>query len=163
MLNLRFGLIGADRASLFDMRVAIVASDVGGDAAGALERLRAALSLMRDSDPRRFRRFRDDVHTIVICASRGPAAGFIPRASLCFVDAGFLLKASAGGLAVVLVHEGAHARIDRAGVPPFPDLRSRFERRCIIEELAFMHRLAATGMRVEAAMAHKRRTIAALR
>jgi hypothetical protein len=54
---------------------------------------------------------------------------------------------------MTLVHEAAHARIVRAGIPWWPDLFERIETRCVKEELAFCRRLQAAEWQVDARIA----------
>jgi hypothetical protein len=48
-------------------------------------------------------------------------------------------------ISLVIIHEAAHARIAKAGVHYWPDLRQRIESRCILEEMGFCRRLEAAG------------------
>ena len=48
-------------------------------------------------------------------------------------------------IAATLVHEAVHARLQRAGLRYWPDLRPRIEAVCVREEIAFVRLLAAAG------------------
>jgi hypothetical protein len=79
----------------------------------------------------------------VSSASNVSAAHF-PRPKTCHLSAKFVEDYSAANVAIAIVHEATHARVGQAGIPLYPDLRSRIERRCVREEIAFAQRLPRT-------------------
>jgi hypothetical protein len=72
----------------------------------------------------------------------GPSAVFVAAAKACQLDARFVRDAATApeDIAVSLVHEATHARIDR-WIPYREDLRERIEAICRRQELAFARRL----------------------
>ena len=62
---------------------------------------------------------------------------------MCLLDFAFVTAAetSAMQLAQTFVHEGAHARLDRAGFGYAEHMRGRIERICVLQEAAFARRV----------------------
>jgi hypothetical protein len=104
-----------------------------------VDRLSAALELLNLIDPRRLARIRDEVPRVYIepaASSRYFAASNAIGLALRLVQ-----RHDAETIAATLVHEATHARIERRGIRAWPDLLSRIERRCVLEEIAFLEKV----------------------
>jgi hypothetical protein len=100
------------------------------------EVLLAALQLLKETDPRRYRRVQKHIVWIVneTLAIRG-SAQYRRRLRVCSVDllepsATYDLEYLVGYYASTLVHEATHGAIDARGIRYTPELRSRIERLC---------------------------------
>lgn len=107
--------------------------------ADALVRLQAALDLIAQYAPRRFRRLSHDIAGFWV--RRFPCrAAFYAEPRSCLVELTFLVnpRHTAAEVAASIVHEGVHARIARSGaVTPAADAKAREERLCRQAELEF--------------------------
>ena len=106
------------------------------------------LELLHRLEPLRVGRFRREMPRVILLdVLRGPAvAGFAPGARACYLDGRFLAGAPAGTrpalVALLLVHEATHARLDRLRPLPWPrSVVHRIERVCLRQELVFAARL----------------------
>ena len=109
------------------------------------DRIEAAIELIHRYDRRRLERAARDMPRIV--------AGFPDTGDACYdtIDALGILKLQTVArrditpeqLALCIVHEATHARIERCGIRYEPQRRVRIERACIQAELAFAQRLPA--------------------
>lgn len=117
-----------------------------------LRRVEEALALIRQHDARRYACLRRDLSRIWVRLLPGDRANFLAAARACQLDVRFVddETVSIAELATTIVHEAAHARIDRC-VPYREDLRARIEAACRREELAFARRLPQAGEVLEEA------------
>ena len=124
----------------FDVRLWRLEPD---DGKAVVERVTAALELMRAYDPRRFERMRRDCRHILV----GPTGGafFWVLTRVCALDVKEVLKRSPSMLALIMVHEAAHARITAAGVYPSSPIMQRLEQRCVREQISFALLLQRAG------------------
>ena len=125
--------------------VLVVNSRPDVDTADALARLDAALGLVADHVPHRFRHLRRDVRRLVV--RRYPCRGaYDPATGECLVELTFVVNRAFNDaqVAATIVHEGAHARLHRLGFPLDMDDRERQERFCRRAEIEF-GRLAPGG------------------
>lgn len=106
-----------------------------------VENVKLALCLLARFDERRLMLARRHFSKFIVSGTQSVNAGHFPRSRTCHLSAKFVLEYSVANLAIVIVHETTHARIDRAGIPYYPDLSNRIERRCALEEIAFAERL----------------------
>jgi len=104
-----------------------------------LEKVEAALRLIKTRDPRRYDRLRRDLSRIWVRLLAGARGSFNASLSACELDARFVLaeERKPVELASVIVHEATHARIHRAGIRYRAELRHRIEAACFREEAAF--------------------------
>lgn len=101
-------------------------------------RLTAALDLIREFAPHRWRRLRRDLSGIVV--QRFPCrAAYFPDARACLIELTFLAhpQINAAQVAASIIHESIHARIHAAGVVRAEALHAREERLCREAELEF--------------------------
>jgi HEXXH motif-containing protein len=108
------------------------------DTGDALARLDAALGLVADHTPHRFRHLRRDVRRLVV--RRYPCRGaYDPATGDCLVELTFVVNRSfnPAQVAATIVHEGAHARLHRLGFPLDMRDRERQERFCRRAEIEF--------------------------
>lgn len=122
----------------------LVADLVAGQgSAERLEKVKQTLLLISKVDPRRYRRIAADLERIVITKARS-AAEYVPAASACFIDAPYVETRSLEVLATAIVHESTHARLGKVRAANRRETRFRVERRCVLEEIAFLQRVGGT-------------------
>lgn len=112
------------------------ATDVG-DPTADLDRLKNACELLEYYDVYRFRQLRRFISTIVIEENLPARAVYFIGTSTCAVTRKLLSETTAS-IAAALVHEAAHARIDRLGVRQFGYRLERIEQICMREEIEFV-------------------------
>ena len=120
----------------------------------AFTKVEEALSLIRTYAPLRFLRLQQDVVCIFVSGPGTVYRGtWRQKLRMCQLQDSFVLdpETSAAALAVVLVHEGMHARLDRLGFGYEERQRVRFERICFRAERAFARRLPGGEPLVEEA------------
>jgi len=112
-----------------------------------VDKVLAALALIRDFDPIRYKRIARDLARIWVMVVPSGAAQFRESTWTCEIDDRFVLDPGTGTeiLALVIVHEATHARLHRMGIPYEEKLRDRIERICIGRELAFAAALPNGG------------------
>jgi hypothetical protein len=108
---------------------------------GAVESMRRAFELIERYDPHRWARIRHDLDYVVLADMRGALGRYFPGYRGIHLSSRLLKDNSAFDLALVIVHEAAHARLDRAHIAVQPCLIDRMERRCAIEEMSFALRM----------------------
>lgn len=106
-------------------------------------KIHEALGLLASLDPRRFDRLRQDVKYILVRNATGAQYWTLTRT--CALSLPEVQRASSAAVALAIVHEGTHARLNSWGIFPYQRVRSRLERRCVEEELAFLGKLEAEG------------------
>ena len=103
-----------------------------------VERLTAAVELIAQHAPRRYRRLRRDVSGFLVqrVACRG---AFFPDTRECLVELTFTVNPRHGlpEIAASIVHEATHARVARMCRTRAPDQPAREERLCRRAELEF--------------------------
>ncbi len=109
---------------------------------GVFNRVSEALDLIARFDQYRFRRLQKDLRRIVVTPFTGANAAYLPGSKTCYLSTRVVEQHSALNVAMLLVHEATHARIEAAGIRQWPDQRSRFERACVRAELAFASRVS---------------------
>jgi len=117
-----------------------------------VDRLTGALDLIAAHAPRRLRRLRRDISSIVV--RRFPCRGaFIPHTRECLVELTFTVnpRHSLAEIAASIVHEATHARIAVRCGPLPEEQRPREERVCRKAELEFGLALPDGGVVVERA------------
>ena len=114
----------------------------------AVARMALALDLIAACDPRRFARIRRDMPNVRVIRAGG---GFFEEAiPTCVVDWPSVSWYPVVDLATTIVHEATHARLARAGIGYPEAWQLRIERRCMLEEIAFLRRLPDGGARAAA-------------
>jgi len=110
-----------------------------------LRRLEAALVLIRQHDPVRYKRICRDIDRIWICPLPGPLGSFQPALRRCNLEFRFVGSSSPEVIASTIVHEATHAHpcLRKIGYPEA--LRYRIEQICMRQELAFASRLPDGG------------------
>lgn len=102
-----------------------------------VDRVEAALNIIRDCDPIRHRRLVRDVKQIWVWQVPGTVARFRRAEWSCDLDEQFVETATPELIASSIVHEATHARLDRMGFGYDEAIRERVERLCLRRELAF--------------------------
>ena len=108
------------------------------DRSDTVEQLRVALTLIAERLPRAYARVSSELRRIIVLPAGGPEFWEYPRAMV--ISHSYVDAAPVEYLAMVILHECAHARLWDLGFPYHPRVRSRIERICVSAEL----RLAAT-------------------
>jgi len=108
-----------------------------------LERLRAALVLVRTYDPLRYRRLTCYLKRIWVTPVHGPRACFYYRLDACVLNPQYVLRdtMTPAHLAAAIVHEATHARLWGMGFRYEEEARPRIEAICVRRELAFSRKL----------------------
>ncbi|UCI20906.1 hypothetical protein FJ970_08090 [Mesorhizobium sp. B2-1-8] len=115
-----------------------------------VDKVVAALQLIRGVDPIRYRQVVRDLSRIWITTIAGAAGQFIQSTSTCELDERFLAAEhiSVEEVAGAIVHEATHARLHHWAIGYDEELRDRLEGICMGRELAFAAKLAnGTGIR----------------
>lgn len=124
-----------------------------------LERLRAALVLIKTHDPLRYHRLTRDLKLIWATPLHGPRACFYYRLDACSLNPRYVCAEwmTPELLAATIVHESTHARLWGIGFRYEEEARPRVEAVCVRRELAFAAKLPHGGQvrdRAEEALAH---------
>lgn len=109
--------------------------------AALFDKIAAALDIIGEHDPRRFERLRRDLRRIVIADGLGNRAAYLFHSGTCFIQLSHVIDRSSAMIAVSIVHEAVHRRLENAGIRYWPDIQKRIERRCVREEISFVDRL----------------------
>lgn len=98
----------------------------------ALPTLVAAIQLLAQHDPRRWRRICADVPAVVLWPLRRDTAGALNATTRWCLVSAETVASDRAGLATVLIlaHEGLHARLLRSRIPHEGDWKPRHERAC---------------------------------
>jgi len=102
-----------------------------------------ALNLISETDPRRYLQIRRDVKKIWVSPAPGCCAQWMDELQICILDRDYFCQADVlpPEVALAIVHESTHARLDRLKIQYTEDIRERVERVCIKSEIAFAKRL----------------------
>lgn len=100
------------------------------------DHVRRALTLLEDVQPRLLARMRRDVRRAFI--GLGPYCAYWSTFRTILLGSRSVRTSDATYLASVFVHEAVHARFYRRGIRMWPDLEARIERRCLLEQIAFV-------------------------
>jgi len=112
----------------------------------AANRVTHALDLIAQIDPLTMAHIRRHLPGgLAVEATDYATAWFDREKSACLLGARHLTTASDAELALSIMHEVTHARLEARGIPYDPPLRLRIERICIAREIALAHRLAKAG------------------
>lgn len=119
-----------------------------------LKKVAAALKLVSDFDPVRYKRMRHDLNRIWILTIAGWVGRYRAATSTCELDERFVLNhgTTPEQIASTIVHEATHARLSRCGIGYEEELRTKVEQVCIRREMAFARKLptgADIGQRAE--------------
>jgi len=108
-----------------------------------LERLRAALVLVKTYDSLRYRRLTCYLKRIWVTPVYGPRACFYYRLGACVLNPCYVLRdtMTPEHLAATIVHEATHARLWAMGFRYEEKARPRIEAICVRRELAFSRKL----------------------
>ncbi|MER9939516.1 hypothetical protein [Mesorhizobium sp. M0088] len=107
------------------------------------DRVVAALGLIKQFDPVRYRRIIRDLNRIWITTIPGALGRFIKSTATCEIDRRFVLdeQTVTEQIASTIVHEATHARLFRRGIGYEEQLRARVEGICMGREQAFAAKL----------------------
>ncbi len=110
-----------------------------GQADERFAKVERALTLIGDLAPRRLERVRSDLSEILV--GPGRRASLWVRSRTCVLPDSQVDRRSVSHVALMIVHEAAHARLARAGVRDRLERRHRVEILCVGEEIEFASRL----------------------
>jgi hypothetical protein len=139
-VGLRLTLRRIEDTRLFGIPVASIARDHGHE----IDRMRVALKLIRNHDPKRLDQMRKDFDVILIGPLQGRKGKLYHNPVVCQVDLEYARTASVREIALAVVHEAEHAR--RVDSIRYHETEGRLaeERRCLEAELAFATRLPSS-------------------
>ena len=123
---------------------------LGHDGALLFERVGAALEMIRQYDPVRFRRMQREVAWIGVTNSPAYAGQYWPGPQAVVLDASFVRDFVVESIAMVIVHEATHARIRQTGVR-VKGREGRIEHTCVEQEIIFARRIPGTERLIQGA------------
>lgn len=129
-----------------DVRVALSSGDASSE---LLARTHDALQLIQTHAAVTLSRIRADVRHILFADVRG--GRYMPSLRTCLIGEKFAIRAVPLELAMMIVHEGMHARLWQTGFTYAQPLRERIERLCVGAEVAFAERVVGSEALVETA------------
>jgi hypothetical protein len=108
-----------------------------------LHRVEQALFQIKTHDLRRYNRLRRDLARIWVRLQGGDRGCYNSAVRACELDPRFVLRPSVtpSEVAVTIVHEATHARLEHCGISYSENRRHRIERVCFRQEIAFAQRL----------------------
>jgi hypothetical protein len=108
-----------------------------------LRRVEEALRLIQKYDPLRYDRLTRDLERVWVRDLAGALGTFNQSLHACSLDREFVQaeRSCLELIAATIVHEAAHARLDRCGIGYEEELRPRIEAACFRRELAFAAKL----------------------
>lgn len=114
-----------------------------GERAAIFGKVDAALALLAAHDPLRYGYLRRDVRRIWVTGLPAATAQYLAELGMCVLDFDYVAAAATTPehVAQTLVHEGAHARLRRAGFGYGEAVRARVERVCVGQEAALARKL----------------------
>ena len=104
-----------------------------------LDKVTVALSLISHLDPRRLRHLQ--VKGLRVLIQSASTSGYLAASNTILLATRDVEKCEPAVMAGILVHEATHARIERLGIRRRPSIRSRIERRCLLEQISFLERV----------------------
>ena len=132
----------AHKETLCTIPVAILLPDAD-DTATCYPKIEAALRLIRDHDPRRFRHVQRYVRAIILSEHPMNFAQWLDDVRMCELARPYVIAPSTTPthLAGTIVHETTHARLFRLGIDYHESRRARVEAVCYNAELDFGSRM----------------------
>jgi hypothetical protein len=106
-------------------------------------RIGQAVHLIETVDRHRFARIRRDLKHILV--RQGTGAQYWLITGTCALGLADVQRRSVPTIALMIVHEATHARLNNCGVYPWLSLRARLEHRCLKEERSFALLLGDAG------------------
>ena len=121
------------------------------DAGAVFGKVRDALCLISNADPRRLDRIRGDARRLAVAALGEAAGEWWQDLRAIAIDRRHAERQTTAAVAMTLVHEATHARIQRRGVRYRPGIRERVERVCVAQEIEFAMRVPGTEALIKGA------------
>jgi len=111
-----------------------------------LEVIESALRLIKKTDPRRFSLVKKYIQVVWSVRLWNGGAEYSHYNQTCGIDFDRLIKNGdqewwIGSCASTLIHEATHGRLCSRGIEYTPELRTRIEKLCIVEENRFLFKL----------------------
>jgi hypothetical protein len=118
------------------------------DPESSLQRVEAALQLIRDHDRPRYNRLRLDLARIWVRILPGPVGSYNRELRACELDDRFIQSdtTTLEVIASTIVHEATHARLMARGIGYEEGQRARVEAVCIRRELAFAKKVPESDL-----------------
>lgn len=109
----------------------------------AFPKIDQALNLICKFDPRSYRRIQRDIKMILVFATPPYCAEWVGQLQMCVLDREYICRPDVlpEEIASTIIHEAAHARLDRAKINYNDGIRNRIERICVKSEIVFAKRL----------------------
>lgn len=143
----RSGVLLSSTQVVEGVRVSVLASKE--EEAELFEKVRLALSTIRERDPRRYRCLQRDLARIFV--ADGSGAEYVPTINACHLAISHIRRRSVVELAMTMIHEATHARLWRRGFRYQEHRRERIERLCVSQEVAFAALLPSSEALIEKA------------
>lgn len=131
---LRIGLLAFSKTRIEGFDVVDWAG-LEGSFSTCVHRLKTALQLIREKDPRRFKRVQRDVRRFLVAETSGEE--FLPSIRACLITITTLKSRTTEEIAMTIVHEATHARFHSRGIDYSYRRRARIEEACVASEVAF--------------------------
>lgn len=130
--------------------ITLVDLTLQGDPRREMEKVRNALAMIDQHDPRIIRRMARDVRYLLVSSTAGTAGEYWEHVRSIVLDQAVIGRQLESAIAMTIVHEAMHARLWRMGVGRFPD-RGRIEGVCVAAEIRFAEKVPGTEAQVEGA------------
>jgi hypothetical protein len=137
------------RCRIDGLEVCVAAS--AAEANAIFIRVRDAFALLGRYDPELKEQVKRDVRRLLFTDTRG--GHYFAGIDTCRIGIDFAKRASDLSLAMMIVHEATHARLERSGLRYIGRERERIERLCIDAEVAFAERVPGSQEAIEKARA----------
>ena len=120
------------------------------DADDVMEKTGTALRLIAKYDSVLYRQIKSDIRLLLFTGASG--GSYLAGMKACRIGIAYTRRVAPVELAMTIIHEGTHARLDRTGLRYDGYQREQIERTCIAAEIAFAERIPGSE---EAAKASK--------
>ena len=121
------------------------------DGDGVFQRLAQVLDLIERFDPGRLRRMRRYCKRIYIVPGGASEGSYWRSTNACALHVNHILSDSVLSVAMTIVHEAMHARIELAGIRYVSGRRMRIENACVRQELEFAELVPESGPEMQEA------------
>jgi hypothetical protein len=106
-----------------------------------LKRIEKALLLIKQSSPLQYLRVISDLTRVWVFVLPNARAEYRCSLNACMLDERHVAESAIERIALSIIHEATHARLERLGIPYKEQLRPRIEIICFRRELAFVAKL----------------------
>ncbi|HKO18699.1 MAG TPA: hypothetical protein VJU82_07415 [Acidobacteriaceae bacterium] len=121
------------------------------DPTAVVDAVKAALTLIRETDPHAYARVRGYLRGILVTEQSG--GSFLFELEYCRLGVDLVLRGNPLALAMTIVHEVAHAELFASGLAHRPEAREQEERYCVNREIQFARQVAGSEEEIAVATA----------